>query len=61
MAVGLVPALLAIVLGVLRVADQAETASELGAANRLLEVREQVATTASALRDERDRATLFLA
>jgi signal transduction histidine kinase len=60
-AVGLVPALLAIVLGVLRVADQAETASDLGAANRLLEVRGQVDATASALRDERDRATLFLA
>ena len=36
-AVGLIPALLAIVLGVLRVADQAHTASQLGAANRLLE------------------------
>jgi signal transduction histidine kinase len=60
-AVGLVPALLAIVLGVLRVADQAETASDLGAANRLLEVRGEAAATASALRDERDRATLFLA
>jgi len=35
-AVGLVPALLAIVLGVLRVADQAQSASELGSANRLL-------------------------
>ncbi|MDF3049004.1 MAG: hypothetical protein K0R87_642 [Pseudonocardia sp.] len=61
MAVGLVPALLAIVLGVLRVADQAETASDLGAANRLLEVRGQADATASALRDERDRATLFVA
>jgi signal transduction histidine kinase len=60
-AVGLVPALLAIVLGVLRVADQAQTASELGAANQLLEVRAQVAATATALRAERDRATLFLA
>ena len=36
-AVGLVPALLAIVLGVLRVSDQAQTASELGTANRMLE------------------------
>ena len=41
-AVGLVPALLAIVLGVLRVADQAQTASELGTANRQLQVRTQV-------------------
>ena len=60
-AVGLVPALLAIVLGVLRVADQAQTASDLGAANRLLEVRGRVADAADALRVERDRATLFVA
>jgi signal transduction histidine kinase len=60
-AVGLVPALLAVVLGILRVAEQARTASELGAANRLLDVREQAAGTASALRTERDRATIFLA
>ncbi|HEX8518819.1 MAG TPA: nitrate- and nitrite sensing domain-containing protein [Pseudonocardia sp.] len=60
-AVGLIPALLAVVLGVLRVADQAQAASELGTANRLLDVRGQVADTAVALRAERDRATLFLA
>src|SRR3954452_6238216 len=60
-AVGLIPALLAIVLGVLRVADQAEAASELGAANRLLQARGQVADAATALRVERDRATAFLA
>lgn len=60
-AVGLVPALLAIVLGVLRVSEQAQTASELGAANRLLELRGRVADTADALRVERDRAALFVA
>ena len=60
-AVGLVPAVLAIVLGVLRVADQAQNASDLGVANRLLEVRGEVAGAANALRVERDRATLFLA
>jgi signal transduction histidine kinase len=60
-AVGLVPALLAIVLGVLRVADQAQTASELGASNRLLELRGRVADSADALRVERDRATMFVA
>jgi signal transduction histidine kinase len=60
-AVGLVPALLALVLGVLRVADQAQTASELEAANRLLEVRTRIADTADALRVERDRATAFIA
>lgn len=60
-AVGLVPALLAVSLGVLRVADQARTASDLGTANRLLEIRDQVAATGTALRAERDRATVFLA
>src|SRR5947208_1979182 len=54
-------ALPAIVLGVLRVADQAEAASELGAANRLLQARGQVADAATALRLERDRASAFLA
>jgi hypothetical protein len=61
MAVGLVPALLALVLGVLRVADQAHTASELDTANELLEVRTGVAAAADALRVERDRATVFIA
>jgi signal transduction histidine kinase len=60
-AVGLVPAVLAIVLGVLRVADQAQTASELGTANRLIEARGRVADAAGALRVERDRATTFVA
>lgn len=60
-AVGLVPALLAIVLGVLRVADQAETASNLGAANRSLEIRNLIADAADALRVERDQATAFVA
>ena len=59
-AVGLVPALLAIVLGVLRVADQAQTASELGAANRLLEIRAQVADTATACSLFREQAALVL-
>jgi signal transduction histidine kinase len=60
-AVGLVPAVLAIVLGVLRVADQAQTASELGTANRLIDVRARVADAANSLRVERDRATVFVA
>jgi signal transduction histidine kinase len=60
-AVGLLPALLAVVLGVLRVADQAQAAAELGRANRLLDVRAQVADAAEALREERDRATLYVA
>ncbi|WP_219417921.1 sensor histidine kinase [Pseudonocardia nigra] len=60
-AVGLVPALLALVLGVLRVSDQAGEAADLGRSSRLLEVQEQVATAADALRQERDEATLFVA
>ncbi len=60
-AVGLVPALLALVLGVLRVADQAHTASQLDTANELLEVRTGVAAAADALRVERDKATVFIA
>ncbi|MBL8925294.1 MAG: nitrate- and nitrite sensing domain-containing protein [Pseudonocardia sp.] len=60
-AVGLVPALLALVLGVLRVADQAHAASQLETANELLEVRTRVAAAADALRVERDKATLLVA
>ncbi|MCY7341556.1 MAG: nitrate- and nitrite sensing domain-containing protein [Pseudonocardia sp.] len=57
--IGLVPALLALTLGVLRVADQAGTAAELGRSSRLLETREEVAEAASALRDERHESTRF--
>ena len=39
--VGLVPALLALVLGVLRVADQAGEAAEVGRSTRLLEVQDR--------------------
>jgi signal transduction histidine kinase len=59
--VGLVPALLALVLGVLRVSDQAGEAADLGRSTRLLEVQEQVAGAADALRQERDEAGLFTA
>jgi len=59
--VGLLPAVLALVLGVLRVADQAGDAADLGRSTRLLEVQQQVAEAASALRGERDEATLFVA
>jgi hypothetical protein len=52
--VGLVPALLALVLGVLRVSDQASAASELGRSAELLEVQSQVLGAANALRQERD-------
>ena len=59
--VGLVPALLALVLGVLRVSDQASEAADLGRSSRLLEVQQRVAGAADALRQERDEATLFVA
>ncbi|MFD1532926.1 sensor histidine kinase [Pseudonocardia aurantiaca] len=59
--VGLVPAILALVLGVLRVADQAGVAADLGRSTRLLQVQQQVAGAADALRQERDEATLFVA
>jgi signal transduction histidine kinase len=60
-AIGLVPALLALALGVLRIADQADDAATLGASNRLLEIRGQVAAAADALRQERDEAAVFVA
>ncbi len=59
--VGLVPALLALALGVLRIADDADQAAELGRSSRLVEIRDQVAGAANALRQERDEATLFVA
>jgi signal transduction histidine kinase len=59
--VGLVPALLALSLGILRVSDQAGAASELGRSTELLQVQDQVAGAADALRQERDEATLFVA
>ncbi|MHA6785620.1 nitrate- and nitrite sensing domain-containing protein [Pseudonocardia saturnea] len=58
-AIGLVPALLALALGVLRIADQAGDAATLGTSNRLLEIRGQVAVAADSLRQERDEAALF--
>lgn len=60
-AIGLLPALFIVALGVLRISDQVGAAADLGAANRLLQVRQQVADAATALREERDRATLFVA
>jgi len=59
--VGLVPALLALFLGGLRVTDQAGAADDLGRNGQLLDVRQQVAAAANALRQERDEATLFVA
>jgi signal transduction histidine kinase len=59
--VGLVPALLALALGVLRIADQAGSAADLGRSGRLLDARNEIVAAATALRDERDQSTLFAA
>ena len=59
--VGLVPALLALTLGALRIADQAGSAADLGRGERLLELHTQVAAAGDALRQERDQATLYVA
>ena len=59
--VGIVPALLAFSLGILRVSDQAAAAGEIGRSSQLLEVQERVAGTADSLRQERDEATLYVA
>ncbi|HVH22976.1 MAG TPA: nitrate- and nitrite sensing domain-containing protein [Pseudonocardia sp.] len=59
--VGLVPALLALTLGVLRIADDADQAAELSRSSRLVEIRDQVAGAANALRQERDESTLYVA
>ena len=45
----------------LRIADDAEQAAELGRSSRLVEIRDQVAGAANALRQERDEATLYVA
>ena len=59
--VGLVPALLALTLGVLRIADQAGSAADLGRSGRLLEARTEIVAASAALRTERDQATLYAA
>ncbi|NMI01807.1 nitrate- and nitrite sensing domain-containing protein, partial [Pseudonocardia acidicola] len=59
--VGLVPTLLALALGVLRVSDQADTAAALSQSSRLLDVRAQVSAAADALRAERNSAVLYVA
>ncbi|MBN9109098.1 MAG: nitrate- and nitrite sensing domain-containing protein [Pseudonocardia sp.] len=59
--VGLVPTLLALGLGALRISDQADVAANLGRSNELLAVRDQVESAATALRAERDAAVRFVA
>lgn len=59
--VGLAPALLALTLGALRIADQAGSAAELGRSTRLFDVRTEVAAAADALRAEEYQASLHVA
>ena len=59
--VGLVPALLALGLGALRISDGASVAADLGRSSRLLEVQGSVTAAADGLRQERDDAVLFAA
>ncbi len=59
--VGLVPALLALTLGALQIADQAGSAADLGRGGRLLDLHSQIAAAGDALRQERDQATLYVA
>jgi signal transduction histidine kinase len=59
--VGLVPALLALTLGALRIADQAGSAADLGRSERLLDLHAQVSAAGDALRQERNQATLYVA
>ncbi|MBA3905542.1 MAG: nitrate- and nitrite sensing domain-containing protein, partial [Pseudonocardiales bacterium] len=59
--VGLVPALLALTLGALRIADQAGAAADLGRGERLMNLHGQVSAASDALRQERDQATLYVA
>ncbi|MCF7552820.1 nitrate- and nitrite sensing domain-containing protein [Pseudonocardia sp. WMMC193] len=60
-AVGLVPTVLALVLGVLRISDQAGVAAQLGEDNRLLDIRAGVSETSQLLQAERNAAVLFVA
>ncbi|MEN3269129.1 nitrate- and nitrite sensing domain-containing protein, partial [Pseudonocardia sp.] len=57
----LIPALLALALGVLRVSDQAGQAADLGRSTRLLEVAQRVSGAADTLRQERNASTIFAA
>ncbi len=59
--VGLAPALLALTLGALRIADQAGSAAALGQSGRLFAVRSEVAAAGDALRTEAYQASLYVA
>ncbi|MEQ3551865.1 nitrate- and nitrite sensing domain-containing protein [Pseudonocardia nematodicida] len=59
--VGLVPTVLALSIGALRVVDQASVAEELGRGNSLVDVHRQVEALTGALQAERNAAVVFVA
>lgn len=59
--VGLAPALLALTIGALRIADQAGDAAQLGRGERLFDARADVAAAGDALRAESYQASLYVA
>ncbi|WP_224387104.1 nitrate- and nitrite sensing domain-containing protein [Pseudonocardia sp. ICBG1293] len=59
--VGLVPTVLALSIGAVRVVDQANVAEELGRGSGLVDVHRQIETLTGALQDERDAAVRFVA
>ncbi|MBN9737105.1 MULTISPECIES: nitrate- and nitrite sensing domain-containing protein [unclassified Pseudonocardia] len=59
--VGLVPTVLALSIGAIRVVDQANVAEELGRGSGLVDVHRQIETLTGALQAERDTAVTFLA
>lgn len=59
--VGLVPTVLALSIGAVRVVDQANVAEELGRGSGLVDVHRQIETLTGALQTERDAAVRFVA
>ncbi|GAA1387014.1 hypothetical protein GCM10009613_21900 [Pseudonocardia kongjuensis] len=59
--VGLVPTVLALSIGAIRVVDQANVAEELGRGSGLVQVHQQIETLTGALQAERDVAATFVA
>ncbi|BBG05040.1 MULTISPECIES: nitrate- and nitrite sensing domain-containing protein [Pseudonocardia] len=59
--VGLVPTVLALSIGAIRVVDQANVAEELGRGSGLVDVHRQIDTLTGALQAERDVAATFVA
>ncbi|ANY07138.1 nitrate- and nitrite sensing domain-containing protein [Pseudonocardia sp. HH130630-07] len=58
--VGLVPTVLALTIGAIRVIDQANVAEELGRGSALVDVHQQIDALSGALQAERDAAVVFV-